>query len=111
MAPIVPALGKFNVLGVERCRLGKYSCSGAGLTMVNHSAGKAVEATAPADCRVHKGGHRLRTCFDRDRGAMIVNRALADTEVGGDVLSGMPGKDEVQDLMLPIGQTCHPNGR
>jgi len=79
--------------------------------MVEDSASKSIEAAVTAYCRVHKGGHRLRARFDRDRGAMIVNRSLTDTEVGSDVLCGMPGKDEVQDLMLPIGQTRYPNGR
>ena len=79
--------------------------------MVKHSASEVIEAAVTADCCVHKGGHRLRARLRRDRGAMIVNRSLADTEVCGDVLGGVPGKNEVQDLMLSIGQTRHPHGR
>ena len=35
---------------------------------------------------------------------MVVDRALADTEIGGDVLAWMAGEDEVQDLALTRGQ-------
>ena len=116
MAPIVPALGQFNVLGVERCRLGKYSCGSDLMAMTQDCASAhlprvIVQAAVTADCCVHKGGHRPRARPRRDRGAMIVNGSLTDTEVSGDVLGGAPGKDEVQDLMLSIGQTRHPNGR
>ena len=36
---------------------------------------------------------------------MVVDRALADAEIGGDVLAGMAGEDEVQDLPLTRRQT------
>jgi hypothetical protein len=39
---------------------------------------------------------------------MIVDRALADAQVCGDVFAGMTGKDEVQDLPLTRRQTAYP---
>ena len=36
---------------------------------------------------------------------MVVDRALADAEIGGDVLAWVAGEDEVQDLALTRGQT------
>jgi hypothetical protein len=35
---------------------------------------------------------------------MIIHRALADAEISGDVLAGMPGEHEVQDLALTRSQ-------
>jgi len=36
---------------------------------------------------------------------MVVDRALADAEIGGDVLAGVSDKHQVQDLALTTGQT------
>jgi hypothetical protein len=70
-----------------------------------------IQAAVPADPSVHKSSHRLRARLGRNRGAMIVNGSLADAEVSGDVLCRVSGQNEVQDLMLSIGQARHPNGR
>ena len=47
----------------------------------------------------------LRAGLPHDGRAMVVDRALADAEIGGDVLAGMAGEDEVQDLPLTRRQT------
>ncbi|HLY91433.1 MAG TPA: hypothetical protein VKQ27_20795, partial [Acetobacteraceae bacterium] len=49
----------------------------------------------PCQCR-----NRLRTGFLHDRGAMILDGALADAKVRGDILAGVSRKDERHDLML-----------
>jgi hypothetical protein len=36
---------------------------------------------------------------------MVVDRALADAEIGGNVLAWMAREDKVQDLALTRGQT------
>jgi hypothetical protein len=35
---------------------------------------------------------------------MVIDRALADAEIGGYVLAGMAGEHEIQDLALTRGQ-------
>ena len=48
---------------------------------------------------------RVRAGLLHDGGAMIFDRALADAEVGGDVLAGMAGEHQLHDLALARGQT------
>src|SRR6185312_2746284 len=43
---------------------------------------------------------RLRAGLVHDGRAMVLNRALADAEIDGDVLAGLTGKHKVQDLAL-----------
>ena len=47
---------------------------------------------------------RFRAGSCHDRGAMVLDRALADAEIRGDVLAGMPGEHHVHDLALPRRQ-------
>jgi hypothetical protein len=44
--------------------------------------------------------NRLRPCFLHDRGAMVLNGALAKMEIRGDILAGVPGKHQRHDLVL-----------
>ena len=51
-----------------------------------------------------QGGNILRAGLAHDGGAVVVDGALADAEVGGDVLAWMSGQDEIEDLALPSRQ-------
>jgi hypothetical protein len=37
---------------------------------------------------------------------MVLHGPLADAEVGGDVLAGLPREHQIQDLALARGETC-----
>src|SRR3954454_3012107 len=41
---------------------------------------------------------RVRASLLHDGGTMVLDRALADTEVGGNVLAGMAGEHQLHDL-------------
>ena len=45
-----------------------------------------------SDRRAEQGRKRLRACLPHDGRAMVVDRALADAEIGGDVLAGVTGE-------------------
>jgi hypothetical protein len=50
--------------------------------------------------RAHERRKGLRASFSHDCSTMIVDRSLADAEIGRDVLAGMASENEVQDLTL-----------
>jgi hypothetical protein len=50
--------------------------------------------------RAHERRKGLRASFSHDCRSMIVDRSLADAEIGCDVLAGMASENEVQDLTL-----------
>jgi hypothetical protein len=48
---------------------------------------------------------RVRAGLLHDGGTMVLDRALADAEIGGNVLAGMAGEHQLHDLALARGQT------
>src|SRR5581483_5552744 len=58
-----------------------------------------------SECRAHQRRNGLRASLSHDGRTMIVDRALADTEISGDVLAWKAGQDEVEDLPLTYRQT------
>src|ERR1700730_12355235 len=55
--------------------------------------------------RANQGRKGVRAGLAHDGSAMVVDRALADAEIGGDVLARVAGDHQVQDLALAQGQT------
>src|SRR5271157_2726315 len=66
-------------------------------------AGKGQIAAA-VDCGVDQRRQVPGACFSANRGAMVFDGALADAEIGGDVLARVARDHEVHDLVLPLGQ-------
>ena len=52
-------------------------------------------------CQAGQGWKRFCLHLFHDRRPMVLHGALAEMEVGGDVLVGMAGKDQLHDLALP----------
>src|ERR1019366_10225736 len=53
------------------------------------------------DRQSRKRRKRLRSGPFHDRRPVILDSTLTDAKIGGDVLAGMPGEDQIHDLMLP----------
>ena len=87
---------------VRRGRFGKYSFA--------HDASADLRAdgrlgrSSGGERRTDQGRKGLRAGLAHDRRTMVVDRALADAEVGSDVLARMAGNHQVQDLSLTHGQ-------
>ena len=51
-----------------------------------------------------------RSGFPHDGGAMVLHRSLTDPQMRSDVLAGMPGEHESENLSLTRGQTLEMRG-
>src|SRR6187402_2929792 len=66
----------------------------------------APRPSGRGDGRADQCRKGLRAGLPHDGGTMVIDRALADAEVGGDVLAWMAGEHEVEDLPLTRGQAA-----
>jgi hypothetical protein len=71
------------------------------------SGGWGPGCSSRSERRAHKGRKGLRASLPHDGRSMIVDRALADAEIGGDVLARVTGEHELQDLALTRGETAN----
>ena len=84
-------------------KLGKYSFARHRQEARPGSARGLVAQAAAIAVRIRAGRDLEPSSFSLPRDG--VDRALADAEIGGDVLARVSGKHQVQDLALTTGQT------
>ena len=95
--PLSEAAFEYGTNGCHTLRLAEPRCRSAG----RFRPGAWVGGERQADQR----RKRMRAGLVHDGGAMVLDRALADAEVGGNVLAGMAGEHQLHDLALACGQT------
>ena len=88
-------------------RISKGSATADGIKLLEtsehwrRSQSRGSSASTRINCRLLQpngpGGKRFRAGSLHDRGAVIFDRALADAEIGGDVLAGIAGENHFHD--------------
>ena len=66
--------------------------------------------SARRDSQTDQRGNGTRTGLLHDRGPMILDGALADTQIRGYVFAGMTGKNEIENLPLTCRQAIEMRG-
>ena len=88
------------------CRAPKWACA-CGSLRVRPSAvlvDGRLGCSGSCECRADQRRKGLRAGLPHDGRTMVVDGALADAEIGGDVLAWVTSEDEIQDLALTRGQ-------
>ena len=93
--------GCLGFLSVSRSVAGRQGAGGGALTSPARSRLRVSRASGGDEGEAGEGGEGFGAGSLHDRSAMIFDRALADAEIGGDVLAGMAGQHPLHDVALP----------